>query len=156
MAALAAWCDDAGRLIVESRAVGGSLEDAYFDLVYANFVVEHLDAPAAAIREWRRVLRPDGALILLTSNRANPVFAAASLLPRGLRVVAQDQVLAVGAVVCIAAAIAGATSQDLKTGFIVGATPVSRSVSMRATIASMWGASNVGAGGKAKGNPAVV
>jgi ABC-2 type transport system ATP-binding protein len=33
MAALAAWCDDAGRLIVESRAVGGSLEDAYFDLV---------------------------------------------------------------------------------------------------------------------------
>jgi ABC-2 type transport system ATP-binding protein len=33
MAALAAWCADDGRLIVESRAVGGSLEDAYFDLV---------------------------------------------------------------------------------------------------------------------------
>jgi putative OPT family oligopeptide transporter len=32
--------------------------------------------------------------------------------------------LGVGAVVCIAAAIAGATSQDLKTGFLVGATPV--------------------------------
>jgi putative OPT family oligopeptide transporter len=31
--------------------------------------------------------------------------------------------LCVGAVVCIAAANAGATSQDLKTGFIVGATP---------------------------------
>ena len=31
--------------------------------------------------------------------------------------------IGVGAVVCIAAAIAGATSQDLKTGFIVGATP---------------------------------
>jgi putative OPT family oligopeptide transporter len=31
--------------------------------------------------------------------------------------------LGVGAVVCIAAAIAGATSQDLKTGFLVGATP---------------------------------
>lgn len=31
--------------------------------------------------------------------------------------------LMVGAVVCIAAAIAGATSQDLKTGFLVGATP---------------------------------
>ena len=31
--------------------------------------------------------------------------------------------LIIGAVVCIAAAIAGATSQDLKTGFIVGATP---------------------------------
>jgi SAM-dependent methyltransferase len=61
-------------------------EDAYFDLVYANFVVEHLEAPEAAFREWRRVVRPDGALILLTSNRANPFFAAASLFPRGLRV----------------------------------------------------------------------
>ena len=32
-------------------------------------------------------------------------------------------VLAVGAVVCIAAAIGGDTSQDLKTGFLLGATP---------------------------------
>ncbi|MGH8311589.1 MAG: OPT/YSL family transporter, partial [Steroidobacteraceae bacterium] len=32
--------------------------------------------------------------------------------------------LGVGAAVCIAAAIAGATSQDLKTGYIVGATPI--------------------------------
>jgi putative OPT family oligopeptide transporter len=32
--------------------------------------------------------------------------------------------LSVGAVVCIAAANAGATSQDLKTGYIVGATPI--------------------------------
>ena len=31
--------------------------------------------------------------------------------------------LAVGAVVCISAAAAGDTSQDLKTGFLVGATP---------------------------------
>ncbi len=31
--------------------------------------------------------------------------------------------LIIGGVVCIAAAIAGATSQDLKTGFLVGATP---------------------------------
>ena len=31
--------------------------------------------------------------------------------------------IGVGAVVCIAAAIAGATSQDLKTGYLVGATP---------------------------------
>ncbi len=32
-------------------------------------------------------------------------------------------VLAVGAVVCVSAAVAGDTSQDLKTGFLVGATP---------------------------------
>jgi putative OPT family oligopeptide transporter len=36
---------------------------------------------------------------------------------------ARVAVLLVGAVVCISAAIAGDTSQDLKTGFLVGATP---------------------------------
>ncbi|TNE84117.1 MAG: oligopeptide transporter, OPT family [Deltaproteobacteria bacterium] len=35
-------------------------------------------------------------------------------------------VLTIGALVCIAAAIAGDTSQDLKTGFLVGATPRSQ------------------------------
>jgi putative OPT family oligopeptide transporter len=35
----------------------------------------------------------------------------------------QAVALSVGAIVCIAAANAGATSQDLKTGFLVGATP---------------------------------
>jgi putative OPT family oligopeptide transporter len=38
--------------------------------------------------------------------------------------------LGVGAVVCIAAAIAGATSQDLKSGFLVGATPVYQQVGL--------------------------
>jgi len=37
---------------------------------------------------------------------------------------AQAAALSVGAIVCIAAANAGATSQDLKTGFLVGATPM--------------------------------
>ena len=36
----------------------------------------------------------------------------------------QALALAVGGIVCIAAAIAGATSQDLKTGYIVGSTPL--------------------------------
>jgi putative OPT family oligopeptide transporter len=36
----------------------------------------------------------------------------------------QGAALCVGAIVCIAAANAGATSQDLKTGFIVGGTPI--------------------------------
>jgi SAM-dependent methyltransferase len=75
------------RFVVADLCSRLPFEDAYFDLVYANFVVEHLDAPEAAFHEWRRVLRPDGALVLLTSNRASPLFAAASLLPCRLRVV---------------------------------------------------------------------
>jgi putative OPT family oligopeptide transporter len=42
--------------------------------------------------------------------------------------------LTVGGVVCIAAANAGATSQDLKTGFLVGATPSSQQMALFAGV----------------------
>ncbi len=61
-------------------------ENDSFDLVYANFVVEHLEAPSTALREWARVLRPGGSVVLLTSNSANPLLAATRLLPHGARV----------------------------------------------------------------------
>jgi putative OPT family oligopeptide transporter len=38
--------------------------------------------------------------------------------------------LTIGGVVCIAAAIAGATSQDLKTGYLVGATPYQQQIAL--------------------------
>jgi putative OPT family oligopeptide transporter len=38
--------------------------------------------------------------------------------------------LTIGGVVCIASAIAGATSQDLKTGYLVGATPVAQQIGL--------------------------
>ena len=70
----------------------------------------------------------------LLGNSANPVsgmsigtlmatcaiFLAAGWTAPNYAVLA----LTIGGVVCIAAAIAGATSQDLKTGYLVGATPV--------------------------------
>ncbi|MBI5240431.1 MAG: oligopeptide transporter, OPT family [Elusimicrobia bacterium] len=43
---------------------------------------------------------------------------------------AQAAALAVGAIVCIAAANAGATSQDLKTGYLVGATPFHQQIGL--------------------------
>jgi putative OPT family oligopeptide transporter len=42
----------------------------------------------------------------------------------------QAMAIMVGAIVCIAAANAGATSQDLKTGYIVGATPVRQQIGL--------------------------
>ncbi len=42
----------------------------------------------------------------------------------------QAVALSVGAIVCIAAANGGATSQDLKTGFLVGATPRSQQIGL--------------------------
>jgi SAM-dependent methyltransferase len=47
-------------------------EEGSFDIVYANFVIEHLARPAKAFREWRRMLAYGGSLVVTTSN-ANPV-----------------------------------------------------------------------------------
>jgi SAM-dependent methyltransferase len=60
-------------------------EEDSFDLVYANFVVEHLTHPDRGFAEWRRVLRPGGRLVLLTSNRASPLMAAGDKLPQAVR-----------------------------------------------------------------------
>ena len=54
----------------------------------------------------------------------------------------QPMALCVGAIVCIAAANAGATSQDLKTGFLVGATPRAQQIGLLIgviTSTSSWG-----------------
>ena len=40
--------------------------------IIAQHLVEHLDRPEAAAREWWRVLRPGGRLVLLTPNAAHP------------------------------------------------------------------------------------
>src|SRR5205814_3829683 len=42
----------------------------------------------------------------------------------------QPMALCVGSIVCIAAANAGATSQDLKTGYLVGATPRAQQIGL--------------------------
>lgn len=43
--------------------------DATFDAVAADSVLEHLDDPASALREWRRVLKPGGELVVWSPNR---------------------------------------------------------------------------------------
>jgi SAM-dependent methyltransferase len=60
-------------------------EDDTFDLVYSNFVVEHLAWPSATFADWRRVLRPNGSLVLVTTNRASPFLAVGDRLPQGVR-----------------------------------------------------------------------
>jgi SAM-dependent methyltransferase len=74
------------RFVVADLCARLPFDDQSFDLVYANFVIEHLDSPASALQQWRRVLRPGGDLILLTSNSANPLLALTRLLPHRARV----------------------------------------------------------------------
>jgi putative OPT family oligopeptide transporter len=62
------------------------------------------------------------AAVLMTSL----IFLAAGWTGIEHRVLA----LSIGGVVCIAAAVGAATSQDLKTGYLVGATPVRQQISL--------------------------
>jgi 2-polyprenyl-3-methyl-5-hydroxy-6-metoxy-1,4-benzoquinol methylase len=44
------------------------LPAARFDLIVAIEIIEHLENPRATAREWRRLLRPGGALVMSTPN----------------------------------------------------------------------------------------
>ena len=52
-----------------------------FDACVSNYVIEHVEDPAAHLREVRRVLRPGGAYVFRTPNRFHYVAVAASLAP---------------------------------------------------------------------------
>jgi SAM-dependent methyltransferase len=58
--------------------------DAEFDVVFSKFVFEHLERPAAVMRELRRVLKPGGHLLVHTPNRWHYVTLAAALTPTDL------------------------------------------------------------------------
>lgn len=59
----------------DSRCVVGDVQhlpfpDESFDVVLSTEVIEHVRAPAVAVRELGRVLRPGGTLVVTTPNRA--------------------------------------------------------------------------------------
>jgi SAM-dependent methyltransferase len=60
-------------------------EDA-FDVAFSKFVFEHLERPAAALRELRRVLKPGGHLLIQTPSRWHYVAVAARVTPTRLHV----------------------------------------------------------------------
>jgi SAM-dependent methyltransferase len=74
------------RFVVADLCGRTPFEDSSFDLVYATFVVEHLSDPHAAFREWRRLLRPGGSLLVTTPNISNPFIRLGNVLPQRLRI----------------------------------------------------------------------
>lgn len=77
---------DISRGIVENPhidyAVVGNIEllpfkDETFDLLICEWVLEHLDKPEKAIKEFYRVLKQGGHLFVVTSNILNPIILLA-------------------------------------------------------------------------------
>jgi 2-polyprenyl-3-methyl-5-hydroxy-6-metoxy-1,4-benzoquinol methylase len=58
------------------------LADASFDAIVSAEVIEHLENPRAVFREFRRLLKPQGRLLLTTPNQES-LRAFASLVLRG-------------------------------------------------------------------------
>jgi len=52
-----------------------------FDLIFCEYVVEHLDDPASAFREMHRVLKPGGRILILTPNRYSYKVLGAAITP---------------------------------------------------------------------------
>ena len=62
----------AGLRVLMARAEELPMASGSFDALLAQHLIEHLPDPVAALREWRRVLRPGGMVALATPNAAHP------------------------------------------------------------------------------------
>ena len=60
-------------------------KDESFDLITANMVVEHVEDPPAMLREVRRILKPNGALMFHTTNARNIFAQMAAKTPDALK-----------------------------------------------------------------------
>lgn len=65
---------------------GGRLPfgDASFDVVFSDWVLEHIDDPVAFVAEVRRVLKPGGWFCARTPNKYGLIAVASSLIPNRL------------------------------------------------------------------------
>jgi SAM-dependent methyltransferase len=75
---------------LEVQLVAGDLEnlpfcDNTFDLIVSRSVCEHLEHPLAVFRELKRILRPQGEIILYTPNKFYYSSLAAHVIPPRLR-----------------------------------------------------------------------
>jgi SAM-dependent methyltransferase len=68
------WSDGPGLTFRVADGERLPFGDASFDLVHSKDSLHHMKRPDRAIRQYRRVLAPDGAALIVEANRFNPAF----------------------------------------------------------------------------------
>jgi putative OPT family oligopeptide transporter len=122
-----------------SIVLGGSLLLVFFMVLIPSIPTNFLSAIMIVIFGFFFVT-VSSRIVGLIGSSSNPVsgMTIATLMATSLIFVGigwtgefyEPLALVVGSIVCIAVANAGSTSQDLKTGFLVGATPVKQQVGL--------------------------
>ena len=68
------WRDESGLTFRVADAEQLPFADASFDVVHSKDSLHHMGSPERALSEYRRVLKPDGAALIVEANRYNPLF----------------------------------------------------------------------------------
>lgn len=68
------WRDEPGLSFRVADAEQLPFDDASFEVVHSKDSLHHMSSPARALSEYRRVLRPQGAALIVEANRYNPLF----------------------------------------------------------------------------------
>lgn len=69
------------------------VEDAYADVVTAQWVVEHVADPDVFLREIHRVLKPGGSFVFMTTNIRSPIMWLTSFLSTPIKSLFRSRVL---------------------------------------------------------------
>jgi ubiquinone/menaquinone biosynthesis C-methylase UbiE len=78
-----AWKDAPGLRFEVADAEELPFEDEAFELVHSKDALHHMERPERALLEYRRVLRPGGAALIVEANRVNPsLFLQMTLVRR--------------------------------------------------------------------------
>lgn len=68
------WIDRPGLTFGMADAERLPFADETFDVVHSKDSLHHMESPERALSEYRRVLKPDGAALIVEANRYNPLF----------------------------------------------------------------------------------
>ena len=68
------WNNEDGLDFQVANAEQLPFADASFDVVHSKDSLHHMESPERALAEYRRVLRPGGAALIVEANRYNPLF----------------------------------------------------------------------------------